>query len=146
MKKSDISPLEQAFDAGFFAEVSRDAKEENCAKKTKNARVGLEIQTHLCQDSGLPELQKSPVSVLSPNSAHAAVQSSKIRSEHVHKMSRKLRKKFGPRKRRFEAVEKSPTRKVQKTVSFCRPTVWGHYLSQFLSKSSFFTSRRSNRG
>ena len=63
---------------GFFAKVARDVEEDDRAKKKENERVGSEIQAHLYRDSGLSELQKSPVTVLSPNSAHAAVQSSKI--------------------------------------------------------------------
>ena len=73
MEKSDVSPLEQAFDGGFFAKVAGDVEEDEHAKKKENARVGPEIQAHLYRDSRLPKLQKSPVSVFSTNSIHAAV-------------------------------------------------------------------------
>ena len=85
-KKSDISPLEQAFDATLFAEVARDVEEDDRARRRENARVGIEIQAHFYRDSRLSEIQKSPVAVLSPNPVHAAIQSSKLRSDHVQKM------------------------------------------------------------
>ena len=91
----------------FFAEVVGDVEEDDRAKKKENAQVGPEIQAHLYRDSRLPELQKSPVDVLSPNSVHAAVQSSKLRSDHVHKMSRNLRKSFGPKINRIEFRKES---------------------------------------
>ena len=36
-KKLDISPMEQAFDAGFFAEVAGDVEEDDRAKNKENA-------------------------------------------------------------------------------------------------------------
>ena len=50
-EKSDISPLEQAFDAGFFAEVAGDVEEDDRTKKKEKARVGPEIQAHFFWDS-----------------------------------------------------------------------------------------------
>ena len=58
-EKSDISPLEQAFDAGFFAEVAGGVKEDDRIRRRENAQVGPEIQVHLYRDSGLLKLQKA---------------------------------------------------------------------------------------
>ena len=55
-KKSDISPLEQAFDVGLFAKVAGDVEEDDRARRRENARVGPEIQAHLYRDTMLPEI------------------------------------------------------------------------------------------
>jgi len=42
-EKSDISPLEEAFGAGFFAEVAGDVGEVDRTRRRENTRVGPKI-------------------------------------------------------------------------------------------------------